>query len=269
MSSTSKTLELLYLFTPAQSEIGLSQLCRLAGWDKATTYRRVQSLVETGFIEQNTMTRRYRLGPALLQLAQTREATVPRKAGAQGPLHELADATGETTHASVLSGKTLYQLVAVESPRHSTRVIVDIQTFPLHATSSGLCALAFGPADLLSLAQANMTSYTPKTLSSAKALRTCIKTIQAAGFSRTDGSFESDVCSVAAPLFDQSGLFAGAVSVACVATRFTPQLQSTVQTHLINASRNITHNWGGSIPAHIEKAWADAQANSQELETAR
>jgi len=65
----------------------------MAKRDKATTYRHLQALEETGLIEQNPMTKRYRLGPAILQLAQTREATVPRKLGVQVPLFELANAT--------------------------------------------------------------------------------------------------------------------------------------------------------------------------------
>jgi len=108
MSSTSKTLALLAYFSPAQPEIGLSQLCRQAGRDKATTYRHLQALEDAGFVEQNPATKHYRLGPALLQLAQIREETVPRKAGAETVLDGLVDTTGETAHVSVLSGTTVY-----------------------------------------------------------------------------------------------------------------------------------------------------------------
>ncbi len=272
MSSASKTLELLEFFSPARPEIGLSQLCRLAGRDKATTYRYLQSLEEVGFVEQNPMTRQYRLGPALLQLAQTRELTVPRKAGARAPLGDLADATGETSHVSVLSGKALYKLLAHESPRHSIRVVIDIQTFPLHATASGLCALAFGPEDLFKAAASDLVSYTAATVADAEALRAQIHNTRATGFGRSEGSFEDDVNSLAAPLFDQAGQFAGAVSVASVATRFTPDLEHLIQGRLIDASRTITHNWGGIVPSHVEQAWATGQGPSrdiQELEPSR
>ena len=99
MSSATKTLELLAYFSTARPEIGLSQLYKLAQRDKATTYRHLQALEETGFVEQNPMTKQYRLGPAILQLAQTREATVPRKAGVEAPLFDLANATGETSRS--------------------------------------------------------------------------------------------------------------------------------------------------------------------------
>ena len=104
MSSVTKTLALLAFFSPSRPEIGLSQLCRLAKRDKATTYRHLQALEEAGFVEQSALTKMYRLGPALLQLAQVREATVPRKMGAEAALAALSDATGETAHVTVLSG---------------------------------------------------------------------------------------------------------------------------------------------------------------------
>lgn len=248
-------------------EIGLSQLCRLAGRDKATTYRYLQSLEKSGLVEQNPVTRDYRLGPALLQLAQMREITVPRKAGVDGPLHELAEATGETSHVSVLSGRTLYKLASVESPRHSIRVIIDIETFPLHATASGLCALAFGPDNLFENAINDMVSFTPKTIDNANDLSSARDAARHFGFGRAEGSLEADVYSLAAPVFDQTGLFAGCVSTASVASRFNREQERHIMKHLIAASRKISRNWGGVPPAHIERAWASSLSQSQELET--
>lgn len=266
MSSAVKTLELLAYFSTSKPEIGLSQLCRLAGRDKATTYRHLQALEEVGFVEQNPATKLYRLGPAVLQLAQTREATVPRKAGAEAALAALADATGETAHVSVLSGSTLYALAWTESPRHGTRAVIDIQTFPLHATASGLCTLAFGPPDLLDIAAQNMQVFTPNTITSKDALIRAVQSVRDTGFGRSDRSFEDEIYSLSAPIFDHTGLLAGAVSVASVATRITPTLERTIQENLILAAREITRNWGGALPHSIEATWATTL--SEKLEPA-
>ena len=193
MSSASKTLELLAFFSEARPEIGLSQFCRLAGRDKATTYRHLQALEDAGFVEQNPLTKSYRLGPIVLQLAQTREATVPRKAAVEKPLFDLADVTGETAHVTVLSGTIMYGLASCESPRHGTRAIIDIQTFPLHATASGLCALAFGPPHLFDVACANLDAFTANTTVKIDDLSAMITAQRAAGFTRGNKSFE-DYC---------------------------------------------------------------------------
>jgi DNA-binding IclR family transcriptional regulator len=267
MSSATKALNLLSYFSVARPEIGLSQLCRIANRDKATTYRHLQALESAGFIEQNPSTKQYRLGPAVLQLAQTREATVPRKASTAGPLLDLAEATGETAHVTVLSGTKVYGLAACDSPRHGTRAIIDIDVFPLHATASGLCTVAFGPEELMDAALANLTSFTTTTATTQAVLTEAVQEAQETGFGCASRSYEDEVEGLAAPLFDQTGQFAGTVSVASVATRFTPELKHTIKERLMIASREITHNWGGTIPRKIEDLWAKSMASPLELET--
>ena len=256
LSSAAKTLELLAYFSTTRPEIGLSQLCKLAKRDKATTHRHLQALEKTGFVEKNPITKQYRLGPAVLQLAQTREATVPRKAGVQAPLFDLADATGETSHVTVLSGTTVYELMSCDSPKHGTRAIVDIQTFPLHATASGLCALAFGPEALIDVALNELQPFTRTTATTSEDLHTMVEAIRNTGFGRADRSFEDDVQGLSAPIFDQTGHFAGAVSVASVAARFTPDLERIIKTQLVITARQISNNWGGTVPAQIKAIWA-------------
>ena len=268
LSSAAKTLELLAYFSTTRPEIGLSQLCKLAKRDKATTYRHLQALEKTGFVEQNPMTKQYRLGPAILQLAQTREATVPRKAGVEAPLFDLADAAGETSHVTVLSGTTVYELMACDSPKHGTRAIIDIQTFPLHATASGLCALAFGPEMLMDVALNELQHFTDTTATTSQDLDAIIEAIRNTGFGRADRSFEDEVQGLSAPIFDQTGHFAGAISVASVAARFTPDLERIIKTQLVIAARQISNNWGGTLPAHIETIWAKHLTPTHELETA-
>lgn len=255
MSSAAKTLELLAHFTTARPEIGLSAMCRLAGRDKATTYRHLQTLEGFGFVEQNSVTKHYRLGPAVLQLAQTREATVPRKAAAEAALARLAEATEETCHVSVLSGATLYALASCDAHGHSTRVIIDVDVLALHATASGLCTLAFGPPDLIDGLPDDLEVFTPNTLATAQQVADAVDAIRATGFARTDRHYGEDTHSFAAPIFDQTGLCAGAVSVACVATRVTPELEACAIRNLADIAREITRNWGGTPPPAVEAAW--------------
>lgn len=262
MTSATKTLELLSFFSEQHPEIGLSQFCKLTSRDKATTYRYLQSLEIVGFIEKNPLTKKYRMGPAVLPLAQIRERTVPRKSAAKASVEQLADATGETAHVSVLSGTTLYSLVAVESPKHSTRAIVDLKTLPLHATASGICTLAYGPDILTQTAKQNLERFTAKTQTTEQGLDAAIQRVKETGFSHSKGSIEEDIYGLSAPLFDQSGTIAGAVSVASVATRFNADTERTIKHQLILASRQISHNWGGSIPNPIEACWSKTLAET-------
>ena len=264
--STAKTLALLEFFSTTRPEIGLSEFCRLARRDKATTYRHLQALESAGFVEKNPLTKHYRLGPALLQLSQIREMTVPRKSSAEAALSALANATGETSHVSILSGHTVYPLAFCNSPEHGTRAIIDLKTFPLHATASGLCALAFGPEELFEQATGKMEIFTRNTAKTPKVLRRIVDGVKESGFSSSNRAFEDDVSSLSVPVFDHTGLFAGAVTVAAVATRLTDRLERTIQKNLVIASREITRNWGGAIPPSIENRWAKSLSKSKKIE---
>lgn len=268
MSSAAKALTLLSHFSVRQPEIGLSELCRIARRDKATTYRHLQALETAGFVEQNPQTKHYRLGPALMQLAHTREATVPRKYSAQAAIAALSEATGETAHVTVLSGDVLYALASCESALHGARAVIDIATFPLHATASGLCALAFGPAQLQDKAVQDMVAFTPNTAKDAQELGKLVEAARNSGFGQSLGTFETDIQSISAPIFDETGAFAGAVSVASVSSRFTPALERTIKTGLITASRDITLAWGGTLPAAVEAAWSRSRPPFPQPETA-
>ncbi|MEM7061005.1 MAG: IclR family transcriptional regulator [Pseudomonadota bacterium] len=268
MSSASKALSLLSHFSTARPEIGLSQLYRMAKRDKATTYRHLQTLETAGFVEKNPLTKHYRLGPAIMQLAQVREATVPRKEGAKYALEALADATGETAHATVLSGQTLYGLCERESPRHGIRAVIDLNVFPFHATASGLCALAFGPDDLFEVATQNLDGFTAATTTNKRDLTKLVNLVRSQGFGRADQCYEDEIYGLSAPVFDHTRSFAGAVAVACVASRLTPALERTIMSELIIASREVTRNWGGTVPSDIEAKWADTVMHSTAMESA-
>lgn len=262
MSVVTKALNLLQHFSTSRPEIGLSELRRLAGHDKATTYRYLQALENAGFIERSPISRAYRIGPAVLHLAQMRELTVPRREGAQAALKALADATGETAHISVLSGMDLHSLSACESDKHSTRAIIDLTILPLHATASGICALAFGPAELTQYALGRLVEFTANTATTEQALLAGIKRCRETGFGVSDRGFEDDISGISAPLFDQTGSFAGSIAVASVSNRLTDDAERTIKDRLMTASRDVTRNWGGVIPAAIEHSWASARTNA-------
>ena len=263
MSSAVKALKLLSHFSATRPEIGLSQLCRIAGRDKSTTYRYLQALEIAGFVEQNSVTKQYRLGPTLLQLAQVREETIPRKDGAKSALSILAGATGETAHVTVLSGKTLYGLCDCEPPKNGIRAVIDLNIFPLHATASGLCALAFGPTELFEVAAASLEKFTETTPIDEGSLVSNVRSVRTSGFGYANQSYEAEIKGVSAPLFDHHGL-AGTVAVACVASRFSRDIEQTIKSELVIAARDITRSWGGKIPPQIEGSWARTLSFSSE-----
>ncbi len=255
MSTIDKAMELMNCFSAQRPEISLSEFRRLVGRDKATTYRHLTSLEVAGLLEKNPDTKRYRIGPAVLRLAHLREATTPRLQAVRALLPALAEATGETAHASILQGGQLVTLAAQESTAHSSRIVVSEDILPLHATGSGLAVLAFAGEELLAQAQKSMASFTEQTLETQEALNAAIARTRQRGFGVAHKSFEDDVHGIGAPVFDDSGRVAGAIAVASLASRVTPELEQIILRALSDTARKITASWGGVIPAELDRLW--------------
>ena len=260
MGTVTKALELLDLFTRARPVIGLSDLARLADLNKATCYRLATELTDYGLIEQVGSTKEYRLGPAVLRLAALREAQVPTREAAMPILQNLANATGETAHLSLMMGQQLRPLAHAYSATHSTRVMLEeTESFPFHATSSGLATLAFLPEPFqrLVLSQplpqlTRLTETDPPTISAR------LETIRAQGWAESRGGYEADVHSIAAPLFNTFGHCIGALSVAALSSRMSDSQRSVIRPVLIHAAAEITSLWGGSLPPTIAAIWHKA-----------
>ncbi|WP_419914255.1 IclR family transcriptional regulator [Hoeflea sp.] len=257
MGTISNALGLLNLFSESRPEIGLAEMRSLSGYDKATTYRYLTELVAFGMLEQDTDTKRYRLGPAVLRLANVRESLFPLRSVVQAITDRLSDATSETAHVSLLQGLTLSPLAKKESPKHAARVSLGLsEMLPLHATASGLAILAFSKESLLERTiRSPMKKYTAFTATEEERLRADVARTAACGFGMSDQGYEEEVFGIAVPFFDQRGHAIGTAAVASPTSRMSDALADTIKKSLVVASRAITETRGGTIPENLEQAW--------------
>ena len=215
MKTVDKALSVLDQFSMENTEIGLSELSRMAGLDKAATRRLLVALAKHGFIEQAAETRKYRLGHGFLRLARIREATVPIASAAQEVADWLVDVANETAHVSIPGARGM-TTVAHKLPNRGHVVnIIPSQVLYYHATASGLAYLAFASEEtanaLLSLTREKITEAT---VTSNVELRKLITAFREQGFSQTRNTFETDVSSIAMPFFQDSSDPAGSISLA-------------------------------------------------------
>lgn len=251
MRTVEKALKLLDLFTVVAPEWGLSEIARQAGLDKATALRMLAALVRHGMLEQHPETRKYRLGPTVLKLARVRETAFPAATTMQPVLKRLARLTGETVHASLATGDHL-MTIAIAEPQRATWVHVDpSEPLPFHATASGIVYLAFAPpgmADAL-LDSGILAACTPHTHTAPEILRTDIEEARRRGYAIARKSFEDEVIGIAAPVFDWSGAAQGAIGVASVASRVTPESERKVASGVVSAGIEVTRAMGAEPPA--------------------
>ncbi|QFT59578.1 HTH-type transcriptional regulator KipR [Sulfitobacter sp. THAF37] len=253
MGTITKALELLDHFTKARSEIGLGDFVRLTGRDKATVHRHLTELEQNGFLEQDAISRAYRLGPALLRLTAVREAAFPVRRLLRPIVTELAEDIGELAHASLLQGDMLSSVFHFDPLRHGTQVSFDAaEMLPLHATSSGLAVLAFSGAEMTDrvLGQ-TLPAMTDKTITDPDVLRDLLEEVRGTGISQLDSAFDTEVTSQGAPLFGLHGRVIGALSVAVPRVRATPRMMAHITPRLRAAAHAATQSLGGRYPDFI------------------
>lgn len=256
MGSTAKALKLLDYFSASRPTIGLTEFAKLAGYDKATTHRRLADLNAAGFVEQDRVSRSYRLGPAVLRLANVRESTFPTRESALPALQRLSDATGETVHLSLAEGDTgLATIAHLLSNQNSTRVHIDeSEILPYHATASGLVVLAYGPSEFRkTILSKDLKASTQFTVTDRAEIENKLDQIESTGFAISSGGFEADVVGMATPVFDAHGNCNGAVAVASPSSRSEPERQRAFKQALQSAAQEITKAWGGAYPDPLKK----------------
>lgn len=251
MQTVDKAMKLLTLFSIKQPEIGLTELSRLSGYDKAATRRFLVALQEHDFIEQNPTTRAYRLGTGFLHLAKIREASFPLEKVIQAAVERLSQNTQETAHATLLSDQRLVTL-AVVFPSRANRVHLDIaEALPFHATASGMVYLAFSEPEAFKRLVSELKVYTPDTITDEKALRMRIKDAREQGYAITADGYEHEVTGIAVPYFNAQGLAMGTLAVATPSPRMDETLAQAIRQQLIKETRAVTQTLGGVLPAHF------------------
>ena len=208
-------LRLLERLASSREAIGVSDLAREFEASKATVYRHLRALVLHGFVHQDAATARYSAGIKLFVLGERLRERFDILAVARDDLAQLRDETGQpATLTTLVEG----QVVVLEVLQGNA--LVNFGTQPgtmldLHASAHGKVALAFGPPSLLQQCLAKpRKAWTSHTICSPTALERAIAQVRARGWATAPNQVLEGVNGLAAPVFNHSGSYAGAVAIA-------------------------------------------------------
>jgi IclR family transcriptional regulator, pca regulon regulatory protein len=218
--SLERGLAILSAFGSDRSTIGVSELGRELGLSRSTTHRYIATLTSLGYLQQDAETRRYRLGPRVLDLGfaainsmDIREISVPH-------LQRLSDATGFTVNMAVLAGPDVVYIERCRTSRSGQREI-DLNLhvgsrLPAYCTSMGKALLAFVREEELDriLEQVELVPRGPNTITDGKALRLELERIRATGLAVNDEELAYGLRSIAAPIHSRSGEVVAALNLA-------------------------------------------------------
>src|SRR6476659_7250396 len=221
-TSTSQSLErglaILTSFSSGRQLIGVSDLSRELGLTRSTTHRYVATLARLGSLHQDEGTRKYSLGPRVLELGFTAINSMELRHVAAPYLQRLCDETGHTGNMAILD-----DIVYVERFRAFRRgqneIDLDLHVgsrLPAYCTSLGKVLLAFLPDatrdDILS--RVTFARRGPNTLTSKAALLAELGRVRATGIAVNNEELAYGLRSVAVPVLAASGEAVAAVNLA-------------------------------------------------------
>lgn len=222
LSTLDKGLYVLESLADVDSAEGLNltELSRIVGVHRTTLLRILTTLHARGYVSRDRVTDRYRLGTRVLSLATTLLRRLDIRQVARPILEKLCDETQELVLLTVLDNGGVVTIECLEGNQTiALRTELGARR-PAYCTASGKAILAnLTAVEVDHILAAGMPPVTPRTITSADAMRLHLAEVRERGFAWDDEERIEGVRCVAAPVFDHEGHVLGAVSIAAPSLR--------------------------------------------------
>jgi IclR family pca regulon transcriptional regulator len=223
-TGTSQSLErglaILSSFHSDRPLLGVSELSRDLDLSRSTAHRYVSTLAKLGYLQQDPESKRYRLGPKVLDLGFSALNSMDLLEISAPYLRRLSDETQRTVNLAILDGIDVVYIERYRTPQQGQREI-DLNLhvgarLPAYCTAMGKAILAFLPEDRLAelIERIDFAPRGPNTLTNARAFRTELEKIRATGISVNDEELAYGLRSIAAPIHSHSGEVLAALNLA-------------------------------------------------------
>jgi IclR family pca regulon transcriptional regulator len=223
-TGTSQSLErglaILSSFHSDRSLIGVNEFSRGLGLSRSTAHRYVATLAKLGYLQQDPDSKRYRLGPKVLDLGFSALNSMDLLHISAPHLRQLSDETQHTVNLAILDGTDIVYVERCRATRAGQPEIdLDLHVgsrLPAYCTAMGKAILAFVPEESLEeiIVRIDFAARGPHTLTDPAAFRKELGKIRASGIAVNDEELAYGLRSIAAPIRSQSGDALAALNLA-------------------------------------------------------
>ena len=218
--SLERGLSILSSFRGELPLLGVSELSRTVGMSRSTTHRYVATLAALGYLQQDPATKKYRLGPRVLDLGFSAINSMELRSIAAPHLQQLSDETGHTVNMAVLDGTDIVYIERCRSAQQGQREI-DLNLhvgsrLPAYCTSMGKVLLAdLDVAELADvLGRVQFAQRGPNTITARRELVAELERVREAGLGVNNEELAYGLRSIAAPIRSQNGRTVAAINLA-------------------------------------------------------
>ncbi len=244
--------------------IRVSDIGRRVGLNKATAIRLTRALMDEGFVINDPISGRYRLGPEAFAVGLAAEPSFELQRLASPLLRRLALETGDTVLFSVLHGHEAICLSRDEGDFPIRNQLIKAGDRWLLGGGAGAWAILAALSDdeirdvLVRNAEVRMSRYPRCTDDAVWDLVTQTRSV---GYCLQPGLVVEGSWAVGAPVFDENNRPVAAISIAAIELRLGTARSVQIGNRLVQASHELTAlQVASAAPAHSDVEDATALA---------
>lgn len=251
LSSVANAIRLIKTFSDSEYEIGISELSKRLHLPKSSVHRLATTLADSGMLEQNDETGKYRLGLVMFELGSLVRRKMDFSSTAKPELMTLREKTGETVHMTVLGATSVIYINTLESTK-SVRMTLDVgMRKPAYCTAEGKVLLAFkSPEVAEAIVSFGLPERTPKTITDPATFQKELANVRSRGYAIDDEECEVGLRCIAAPVRDHYGNVIAAISVAGPSQRMTKKILESYAAEVVESADVISKRLGYQPMSH-------------------
>jgi IclR family KDG regulon transcriptional repressor len=239
-----KTLLILQSFIFGNEEMGTVEISNKLGYNKATVSRILTTLSKHGFVRQNPVSKKYRLGETIIQLGSAGSRFLRSNITqiSKPYVDELRNLAGETVTLEVFSGESTYMAYVSEGLQR-IRIAASVgERLPRHAAAGAKAIIAFLPHEARKkLINSPMEKFTPNTITNPKEFHKHLEDIRKEGVSFDIEEIDKGISAIGAPIFNHEGTPVAAIVIVGPAERVPGLKKNKVISLLKKTAANISN----------------------------
>ncbi|MET9437336.1 IclR family transcriptional regulator [Streptomyces sp. NPDC006551] len=227
--AVTRAFDILELFLHGDGTLSAPEITRKLRLPRTTTHELLTTLTARAYLATvPDQPGRYRLGVRTYQLGSRYAEQLDLAAEGQAVAREVAETCDETVHVAILEDTDVIYIAKVDSTHAVRMVSAAGRRLPAHCTSVGKMLLAALPEAELDarLADRELVSMTPNSITDPEALRTALAEIRTRGTATEHRESNPDVSCVAAPVRDTSGRVVAALSISVPVIRWSEEREA-------------------------------------------
>ncbi len=251
-----KSLLILQSFISGKEEMGTTEISREFGFHKATVSRILGTLTKFGYVCQNPVSKKYRLGETALKLgaagSRFLKSNITRIS--RPYIDELTEKTKETAVLEIFSGESNFMAYVSEGPQR-IRIAASVgEMLPRHASAGSKAVLAYLPQEICEkLIKTPMQRFTEHTITNREEFIRHLEEVRINGVAFDFEEIDMGVNAIGAPVFDHNGEPVAAAVIVGPSDRIPGEKKADMVRLLKKAASGISYQLHYSDDAQLTK----------------